>query len=208
MGTSGAQSYVPHIRPRLSSNSRPPGQTTVDEWHYADTRCASGARRAADFPHHHHAGFPKVIVKTRAGLVMVHVTTTLRLAPTHPFLKSSPTKSSLMSEGRRRQLVRASGGALQYGPDPVGGLADPACFSRMNRNSTMHCHQREDSSPRASRGETIDLEPAPRSPGGPDHRSAKAGHRGARDGGGSWPLPAFQERRGRKPRTGHSPPSP
>jgi len=130
----------------------PPGQTTVDEWHYADTRCASGARRAADFPHHHHAGFPKVIVKTRAGLVMVHVTTTLRLTPTHPFLKSSPTKSSLMSEGRRRQLVRASGGALQYGPDPVGGLADAACFSRMNRNSTFLCHQGEDSSPSCVEG--------------------------------------------------------
>jgi hypothetical protein len=95
--------YVPHIRPRLSSNSRPPGQRTVDEWHYADTRCASGARRAADFPHHRHAGFPKGIVKTRAGLVMVHVTTTLRLAPTHPFLKSSPTKVSKLA---RREFFK------------------------------------------------------------------------------------------------------
>ena len=72
----------------------PAGQRKVDEWHYAETRCAPGARRTAEFSHRRHAGFPTVIAKTRAGSVMVHVTTTLRLAPTHSFLESSPTKVS------------------------------------------------------------------------------------------------------------------
>jgi len=58
-----------------------------------DSLCP-GARRTAEFSYRRHAGFPTVIAKTRAGLVMVHVTTTLRLAPTHSFLVSSPTKVS------------------------------------------------------------------------------------------------------------------
>lgn len=72
----------------------PAGHRIVDEWHYAETRCAPSAPRTAEFSHRRHAGFPTVIAKTRAGSVMVHVTTTLRLAPTHSFLESSPTKVS------------------------------------------------------------------------------------------------------------------
>jgi hypothetical protein len=78
----------------------------VDEWHYADTRCAPGARRAADFSHHRHAGFPNVIVKTRAGLAMVHVNTTLRLALTHPFLESSPTTVSKPARREFREFFK------------------------------------------------------------------------------------------------------
>jgi hypothetical protein len=73
----------------------------VDEWDYADNHCSFGARRPADFAHHRHAGFPKVIVQTRADSAMVHVNTTLRLAPTHHFLKSSPDK---VSQPARREF--------------------------------------------------------------------------------------------------------
>jgi hypothetical protein len=64
------------------------------------------ARRTADFFHHRYAGFPKVIVKTRAGLAMVHVNTTFRLAPTHPFLESSPTKVSKPARREFREFFK------------------------------------------------------------------------------------------------------
>jgi hypothetical protein len=79
----------------------PAGHRIADEWHYAETRCAPGALRTAGFSHRRHAGFPIVIAKTRAGSVMVHVTTTLRLASTHSFLESSPTN---VSQPARREF--------------------------------------------------------------------------------------------------------
>ena len=92
--------------PEIILEFPPPGQRTVDEWHHADTRCAPSAPRPAEFSHHRHAGFPKVIVKTCAGLAMVHVTTTLRLAPIHPFLKSSPTKVSKPAHREFREFFK------------------------------------------------------------------------------------------------------
>jgi len=79
----------------------PAGHRIADEWHYVETRCAPGALRTAGFSHRRHAGFPIVIAKTRAGSVMVHVTTTLRLASTHSFLESSPTN---VSQPARREF--------------------------------------------------------------------------------------------------------
>ena len=85
-----------------------------------DSLCPQ-ALRTAEFSHRRHAGFPTVIAKTRAGSVMVHVTTTLRLAPTHSFLESSPTKVSqpVQSENssQRRPRRKCPEGAISEGRD-------------------------------------------------------------------------------------------
>lgn len=96
--------YVPHICPTLSSNFRPAVQRIVDECHYTYTRRTADARCTADLFHRPQAGFPTGIVKTRAGSAMVHVAMTLRLAPTHPFLKSSSTKVSQLARREFREF--------------------------------------------------------------------------------------------------------
>ena len=71
----------------------PAGHRIVDEWHYAETRCAPSAAHGGILPPPPR-GISDCDRQDPHGSVMVHVTTTLRLAPTHSFLESSPTKVS------------------------------------------------------------------------------------------------------------------
>ena len=109
----------------------------MDEWDYADNHCSFGARRPADFAHHRHAGFPKVIVQTRADSAMVHVNTTLRLAPTHHFLSNSrPSEcdSSWFAHFDSDKMIRHHRDVekdLRYGllePEPARFWRSSACF--------------------------------------------------------------------------------
>ena len=66
---------------------------------------------------------PTVIAKTRADSVMVHVTATFRLAPTHSFLESIPTKVSNAgtenseNSSQRRPRRKCPEGAISEGRD-------------------------------------------------------------------------------------------
>jgi hypothetical protein len=57
-------------------------------------------------PDHRLAQLPDVILEDRAGSVVVHVTKTFRLVPTHLPLKSSPTMASKPARQEFRDVFK------------------------------------------------------------------------------------------------------